>query len=446
MNGIKVKKKGISYDAEWIEKYSDINNDVAVLRVKDAPFKPIEIAHRLYKGLKVIIWGFPLSSRKNYPYTSGKYKESNLQQDKLEILFGSTSVDGRNKWNKKPDQSIELYPIKDKLEKGFSGAPVFYKDDPVVIGMYEAQDADTGYVIPIEKIMLKLITPKKELAPSVSVKIDSILDKGNELFGQEEYKQAITYYDKVINDNNLLSAYNNKGKALSNLGNQDDALKNLDRALEINPKYSSAWNNKGYVFYIQNKYPEAIECFDKAIEIDNKYAFAWTGKGECLFESADFERALACFNKSLEINPNFPRAASRKGQCLKKLGDIEGAMQCWNKALIMSPEPKDADEWNNRGFNLNEMGKYDEAIVSLERALRINKNHYRALLNMGYSQLKKQNYRLAAKYFQDVIDLNVNDADAWWFKGEALKFDNEESAKRCFARALEINPKYEAIV
>ena len=87
-----------------------------------------------------------------------------------------------------------------------------------------------------------------ELATSVLTTINSILDEGNERFNEEEYQDATTY-DKIINDDNLRSAFTNKGKSLSNLGNQDQALICFEKALEIDPDYPIAWNNKGYAYY-----------------------------------------------------------------------------------------------------------------------------------------------------------------------------------------------------
>ena len=56
-------------------------------------------------------------------------------------------------------------------------------------------------------------------------KINSILDEGNRLFLQGKLKEAIVYYDKILNENPLhLSSLNNKGYALSKLKDFENAL------------------------------------------------------------------------------------------------------------------------------------------------------------------------------------------------------------------------------
>ena len=91
-------------------------------------------------------------------------------------------------------------------------------------------------------------------------------------------------------------------------------------------------------------------------------------KGLMFIRNCGFQGALECFNKALDINPNYNRAASRKGQSLEKLGDKEGAKEWWYRAIIMAPDPKDADGCNNKGFNLDQIERYREAIESFDRS------------------------------------------------------------------------------
>ena len=45
-----------------------------------------------------------------------------------------------------------------------------------------------------------------------------------------------------------------------------------------------AWNNKGYALAELGQHEEAIECYDKAIRIDPEYYNAWFNKGNSLVE------------------------------------------------------------------------------------------------------------------------------------------------------------------
>jgi len=60
-------------------------------------------------------------------------------------------------------------------------------------------------------------------------------------------------------------AYNNKGIALYELKQYQDAIKCYDTAIELFPKYSLAYNNKGAALNTLKQYQDAIKCYDKAI-------------------------------------------------------------------------------------------------------------------------------------------------------------------------------------
>src|SRR5208337_4297391 len=65
-----------------------------------------------------------------------------------------------------------------------------------------------------------------------------------------------------------LNKFNETTKAYDKANNSDEALKELDKAIEINPQDSNAWIYKGNVLSNLNKFDEAIIAYDKAIEID----------------------------------------------------------------------------------------------------------------------------------------------------------------------------------
>jgi len=63
-------------------------------------------------------------------------------------------------------------------------------------------------------------------------------------------------------------AYYNRGVAYGRKGEYDRALADLNKAIEINPKYAGAYNNRGKAYGLKGEYDHAIADFSKAIEID----------------------------------------------------------------------------------------------------------------------------------------------------------------------------------
>jgi ABC-type phosphate transport system substrate-binding protein/tetratricopeptide (TPR) repeat protein len=92
-----------------------------------------------------------------------------------------------------------------------------------------------------------------------------------------------------------------RGATLANLGRADDALKSLNRALEMDPNDAAAWIGKGNVFIPMGQLDEALFCFDKAIELNPHLAAAWQGKGKALQQMGRDAEARQCFQQATDL-------------------------------------------------------------------------------------------------------------------------------------------------
>ena len=71
----------------------------------------------------------------------------------------------------------------------------------------------------------------------------------------------------------------------------------------IDSKYPLFWDNKGKSLNKIEKYDEAIQCYDKAIEINPVYSSALEGKVSALNNLGRSEESLKYFDRSIEGNP-----------------------------------------------------------------------------------------------------------------------------------------------
>ena len=106
---------------------------------------------------------------------------------------------------------------------------------------------------------------------------------------QGDYDQAIRDFDEAINiDPGLALAFNNRGMAYVAKGNYDQAIRDFAKAIEIDPGLAEAYNNRGnaltdrYIFseklgydagiWSKRDYDQAIKDFTKACELGIKEA------------------------------------------------------------------------------------------------------------------------------------------------------------------------------
>src|SRR5256885_3485834 len=94
-------------------------------------------------------------------------------------------------------------------------------------------------------------------------------EKGNTLVQHGRLQQAIRQYEKAVRiQPDLAIAWNNLGVANTAAGKFAEGERAYRRAFKVNPAYALAYYNLGAGFDQRGKYDEAIEYYQRAIELD----------------------------------------------------------------------------------------------------------------------------------------------------------------------------------
>jgi len=134
---------------------------------------------------------------------------------------------------------------------------------------------------------------------------DSLMEKGIKAVNDSRYKEAITYFDKILeSDPENVQALINKGTTLGFLKKHSDAIYYFDKVLEIEPNKISALYSKGTALSSLEEYNEALYYFDKVLEIEPNNISALFNKGTTLSYLKKYDEALSYFDKVLEIDPD----------------------------------------------------------------------------------------------------------------------------------------------
>jgi tetratricopeptide (TPR) repeat protein len=266
-------------------------------------------------------------------------------------------------------------------------------------------------------------------------------DKGASLNFLGKHEEAIRCLDRALEvDPRDTVAWLNKGAGLCGLGRHEEAIRCYDRALEIDPRFAPAWTNKGLSFGILCRYEEAIRCYDRALEIDPRDAGAWFNRGANLHGLGRNEEATRSYDRALEIDPNDARAWCGKGKSLGILGRNREAIGCCDRALEI--EPRLAHAWNYKGVGLYMLGRNDEAVRCWDRALEVNPRLARAWFFKGLYLRGLDRSDEAVLCFDRALEIDRRDASAWSNKGVSLaSLGRNEEAIPCYDRALEIDPR-----
>ncbi len=176
---------------------------------------------------------------------------------------------------------------------------------------------------------------------------------------------------------------------------------------------------------------------------------------ELLGRVAGGELAEVAGNVGREILVKFPLASDEGGEDVDReaeewkkrgneqydLGDFEGALNSYNKALEIKPD-KDA-LWNNRGNALRNLGRLEEAIASYDKALECKPDLHEAWNSRGIALRNLGRLQDAIASFDKALEFKPDDHAAWYSRGIALRKSGRiQDAIASFDKALEIKLDY----
>jgi tetratricopeptide (TPR) repeat protein len=369
VDGTFVENSSSKYHAEWVEKYSDMNKDIAVLAVKDCPIRALKNSKEAMGGLRVFVWGFPGNHLYHYP--QGKQvPDCDLSKATFSFLWEEKAIKGVNKWNNKPQTRLQVFQIVNRLEMGFSGSPVCYGVTNQVVGMLTAKDNDYGYAIPIQTILEKFDANERNVVePSPTIDTLYYMEKGNDSFAKGDYFEAIRQYDVVLKDPTYSYMWYNKGIALSKLRRHYESIQSYDNALHINPNYANTWFSRGVALDELDRHIEAIQCYNIALQIYPNFALAWNNKAKSLVHLGNYYEAIQCADRALELDPNLVIEWDNKAWALGNLKKYEESIECSDRALQV--DPNFALAWHHKGWMLEKLDRYDEAKRCFEIATQL---------------------------------------------------------------------------
>ena len=261
---------------------------------------------------------------------------------------------------------------------------------------------ETSELTPGAEICAPQDINEEELLLEGGENISSWINQGQYLLSTKQYPEALTaYYRAIVLDENNSIAWIGCGMAFKQMVQYDAAIAALDRALKINPNSSMALISRGLIYKEAERYEEALADFENALVADENWgdynrANAAINLGSVLWRLEKREEAIAAFEQATELNDQYALAWFNLGTAflqqatglLQEEGaeaattHLEQAITAYDQALespgIWGTNTSPASAWYNRGVALELLEKYEEAMDSYDRALRITPNHTKA--------------------------------------------------------------------
>jgi tetratricopeptide (TPR) repeat protein len=165
----------------------------------------------------------------------------------------------------------------------------------------------------------------------------------------------------------------------------------------------------------------------------------------------EYEEAIKAFDKSLEIDPQWIPTLNDKGRVLTKMGKESESVEAYDKsletldmAIRTADSTKNLSEtWLEKGFALQDQGRYGEAVKALDNSTNIDPKNEMAWKIKGVLLSRELSRHLEAiDAFDKALQINPKDPLTWMNKGDALKsLGRQAEADEAYAKARELGYK-----
>jgi energy-coupling factor transporter ATP-binding protein EcfA2 len=166
MNQLKVEYRGKPYDAIWCPGYSNIEVDIAILKIGVENATAVPIANPGDLQTPLIIYGFPQSKSVQFPDGFDVPAQDIHPSAPINTLstYRHRKTIFNSQWNKLPQakSTFHSHRIDAKMEPGMSGGPVFAEELGGVVGVIQCSASNVSYAIRWDNILEALIQLKLE--------------------------------------------------------------------------------------------------------------------------------------------------------------------------------------------------------------------------------------------------------------------------------------------
>lgn len=160
-----------------------------------------------------------------------------------------------------------------------------------------------------------------------------------------------------------------KGWTYHQAGCFEEALENLSQALRLNPGLAWVWAWKGKVLLSLNQIESALRCLDRALTLDPAYAPAWGWRGDAHRLLGNHQRAVSNFTRAIALDHRAAWAFAARGECRQKMGRLEDSLADLNRADAICPDYAEALAWRSETRRL--AGDFKGALADANRALKL---------------------------------------------------------------------------
>lgn len=216
-----------------------------------------------------------------------------------------------------------------------------------------------------------------------------LIAQGDSLLAKDAPGKALEHFEAAVAQDPTPDALAARARGFYTLRKYDKFLQDMNRALGQDSLHPQANLQRGHYALMAGDNPGAVRYADRALAAPDAalHAQALVLRGEAQAALGISGPAIADLRNGLEqhVPPD--------GRALKTLARLydandEPAASLAVLEQLCAMQPTDIGNWSNRGFELNRLQRYEEALAALDTALLLDKDEPVVLSNKAYALLK----------------------------------------------------------
>jgi tetratricopeptide (TPR) repeat protein len=264
--------------------------------------------------------------------------------------------------------------------------------------------------------------------------------KSLDAYMKGDYQAAFEAIKGVPSDIREPRFFAYRAQLLLGVGRVDEASKDVQQALSLNPNYSDALALQSVIAVVQNDKERALDVAKKAVAADPKSTTALTALSYAQQANFDIEGALQSLQQAVQINPNDALAWARLSEVHLMFARINEALEAAQKAVALDPNISRTQ--TVLGFAYLTRVNTTESKTAFEKAIALDQADYLARLGLGLAKIREGDLQEGGREIEVAASLNPNNSIVRSYLGKTYYEEKRIGLdSREYSIAKELDPK-----
>ena len=224
------------------------------------------------------------------------------------------------------------------------------------------------------------------------------------------------------------------------VGRVDEAGKDIERALSLDPINVDAFALQSMIAVVQNEKEKALDIAKKAVESGPKSASALIALSYAQQASFDLEGARNSLKQAVQISPENALAWARLAELHMSFAELDEALDAAKKAVALDPNMSRTR--TVLGFAFLTQVDTKGAKAAFEKAIEFDQADYLPRLGLGLAKIRESDLEEGRREIEVAVSLDPGNSLMRSYLGKAY-FEEKRTTldEREYAIAKELDPK-----